>query len=102
MTTTEWSGLPYGHAWLREEANSAVYGLLPTLRFVPVSERETALINLLERHQDPESRASAAVALGTFGQERRSILALEDARNHRSEPDRVRAAAARALHRRRP
>ena len=52
------------HSGLRRVA---LEGLFPSMQYTPEDEVETRLINVLEVHEDPDVRASAARALGAFG-----------------------------------
>lgn len=80
-------------------ANAALLALFGSLRFTPPARREKVLCNLLEAHRDPEVRASAARALGVFGQTERSLEALRNARGPFAHPA-VRPAVEAALARR--
>lgn len=77
-------------------AQAALHGLFSTLRYIPASQVEAALCNLLSVHQDPAVCASAARALGVFGRSERSLLALRNAASSWGHPT-VRSAARAAL-----
>jgi hypothetical protein len=75
----------------------ALHGLFSSLRFVDGNELEQRLVNLMEQHEDPTVRTSAAAALGTYGG--RDCLSALDAAQGPFRPPGLRQAAHRAAFR---